>query len=106
MTQICKKEYNEILEVLKLLPSYDYLKIPPEKILYFKEHCAPDYDFKIDNPKKIHLLKNTYALYTQLYRDYIATEEEKSIINEILDLNTKKKEQAFSVTDLFKHNNN
>ena len=102
MTQICKKEYNEILEVLKLLPSYDYLKIPQEKILYFKEHCVTDYDFKIDNTKEINLSKGTYALYTQLYRDYIATEEEKTIINEILDLNTKKKEQDFLVKDLFK----
>ena len=45
MIQVYKKEYNEILELLKLIPSYDYLKIPSEKIEFFEKHAIKNYNF-------------------------------------------------------------
>ena len=49
MKTVCRKEYNEILEILKHIPSYDYFKIPDEKIEFFKTYSVKDYDFKIEN---------------------------------------------------------
>lgn len=101
MAQSCRKEYNEILEVLKLIPSYDYLKIPSEKIEYFKKHSIKNYDFKIDNLDSVKLSRNTYVIYTELYKEYIATNEEKEKINEILKLNRIKKQENWKEQDLF-----
>ena len=83
MKTICRKEYNEILELLKFIPSYDYLKIPDEKIEFFKTFSVKDYDFK----------------------DYIATVEEKSRIDEILLLNQKKKHQKYDSKEIFENRN-
>lgn len=105
MEPIYRKEYNEILEVLKHIPSYDYLKIPAEKIEFFKEHSIKDYDFKIDDINNAELSKNTYVIYTELYRDYIATEEEKKNIDDILILNIKRKEQKYDSKKIFAKEN-
>ena len=101
MPQVYKKEYNEILELLKLIPSYDYLKIPSEKIEFFKKHAVKDYDSTIKSTNKLNFSRGTYVIFTKLYRDYIATEEEKSKIDEILMLNEQKKIKELKVNDLF-----
>ncbi len=90
MKTICRKEYNEILELLKFIPSYDCLKIPDEKIEFFKTFSVEDYDFKIEDINTANVSREAYAIYTSLYRDYIATAEEKSRIDEILLLNQKR----------------
>ena len=103
MKSICRKEYNEILELLKHIPSYDYLKIPDEKIEFFKMFSVKDYDFKIEDINDAKISKETYVIYTSLYRDYIATNEEKSKIDEILLLNQKKKNQKYDKKSLFEN---
>lgn len=101
MKTVCRKEYNEILEILKHIPSYDYFKIPDEKIEFFKTYSVKDYDFKIENINDAKISRETFAIYTSLYRDYIATDEEKEKINEILLLNQKRKEEKYSSKKLF-----
>lgn len=101
MKTVCRKEYNEILEILKHIPSYDYFKIPDEKIEFFKTYSVKDYDFKIENINDAKISRETFAIYTSLYRDYIATNEEKEKINEILLLNQKRKEEKYSSKKLF-----
>lgn len=105
MKTICRKEYNEILELLKYIPSYDYLKIPDEKIEFFKTFSVKDYDFKIEDINSANISRETYAIYTSLYRDYIATDEEKSRIDEILLLNQKKKYQKYDSKEIFENKN-
>lgn len=101
MKTVCRKEYNEILEILKHIPSYDYFKIPDEKIEFFKTYSVKDYNFKIENINDAKISRETFAIYTALYRDYIATDEEKEKINEILLLNQKRKEEKYSSKKLF-----
>ena len=105
MKTICRKEYNEILELLKFIPSYDYLKIPDEKIEFFKTFSVKDYDFKIEDINNINVSREAYAIYTSLYRDYIATDKEKSRIDEILLLNQKKKHQKYDSKEIFENRN-
>lgn len=105
MKTICKKEYNEILELLKFIPSYDYFKIPDEKIEFFKTFSIKDYDFKIEDINNPNLSREAYAIYTSLYRDYIANDEEKSRIDEILLLNQKKKHQKYDSKEIFENKN-
>ena len=101
MKTVCRKEYNEILEILNHIPSYDYFKIPDEKIEFFKTYSVKDYNFKIENINDAKISRETFAIYTALYRDYIATDEEKEKINEILLLNQKRKEEKYSSKKLF-----
>ena len=101
MTQVYKKEYNEILELLKLIPSYDYLKIPSEKIEFFEKHAIKNYNFTIQSTNELKFSRTTYVIFTKLYRDYIATEEEKSKIDEILKLNEEKKRKELKTNELF-----
>lgn len=101
MIQVYKKEYNEILELLKLIPPYDYLKIPSEKIEFFKKHAIKDYDVNVESTNKLKFSRGTYVIFTKLYRDYIATEEEKLKIDEILKLNEQKKRKDLKINELF-----
>ena len=101
MIQVYKKEYNEILELLKLIPSYDYLKIPSEKIEFFEKHAIKNYNFTIQSTNELKFSRTTYVIFTKLYRDYIATEEEKSKIDEILKLKEKKKRKELKTNELF-----
>ncbi len=101
MIQVYKKEYNEILELLKLIPSYDYLKIPSEKIEFFEKHAIKNYNFTIQSTNELKFSRTTYVIFTKLYRDYIATEEEKSKIDEILKLNEEKKRKELKTNELF-----
>lgn len=106
MIQVYKKEYNEILELLKLIPSYDYLKIPSEKIEFFEKHAIKNYNFTIQSTNELKFSRTTYVIFTKLYRDYIATEEEKSKIDEILKLNEEKKRKELKINELFPNKNN
>ena len=101
MIQVYRKEYNEILELLKLIPSYDYLKIPSEKIEFFEKHAIKNYNFTIQSTNRLEFSRTTYVIFTKLYRDYIATEDEKTKIDEILRLNEEKKRKELKIKELF-----
>lgn len=90
------KAYVEVLEILKYFPKKDYMKIPEEKIEFYKNNKDKNYIFTI-NPKvdlsKQNISKEANAIIVNLYRDYFATEEQKVKIKEILELNQRKAEQ-------------
>lgn len=90
-----KKEYVEVLEVLNYISSGDYFKIPHEKLEFFEENKDLQYTFSYD--KKLSLAeqnvsREAMAILVQLYKDYIASPEEKDKIEEILRLNYIKNE--------------
>lgn len=88
MIQEYRKEYNEVLVLLDKIPSYDYNKIPGEEIEFFKNHSDKDY-LVDDNSDIREFSREAFAIYTRLFRDYIASEEEKQKLEEILALNRK-----------------
>lgn len=105
------KAYVEVLEILKYFPQKDYMKIPEEKIQFYKQNKDKNYVFTI-NPKedlsKQNISREANAIIVNLYRDYFATEEQKVKIKEILELNQKKAEQEkrkkYNQENLFRKN--
>ena len=84
--------YVEVLEILKHIPKKDYEKIPKEKIEFYKNNIDKNYRYIYDeiNPKT---LRKTDTILINLYKNYIATTEEKIKIEQILKLNERKLEK-------------
>jgi len=82
--------YVEVLEILKHIPKEEYNKIPEEKIEFYKNNMNKDYVYIYDSitPKT---MRKTEAILISLYKNYIANEDEKREIDEILRLNGMKK---------------
>lgn len=106
------RAYTEVLEIIKYFPKDEYSKIPTEKIEFYKNNMDRDYNFII-NPEvdlsEQNISKEANAIIVNLFLDYFATEEQKTKINEILDLNQRKEEEEkrekYNPNDLFKKNN-
>lgn len=93
MDRICKKSYNEILEILKYIPSEEYEKIPKDKIDVFKKHKDPSYQFEYNPFKSLNeqdVLRETKVLIVGLFRDVVASDVQKERLNIILNCNEKK----------------
>ena len=90
------RAYTEILEIIKYFSKEEYSKIPKEKIEFYKENMDANYNFTI-NPEidlsKQNISKEANAIMVNLFKEYFATEEQKTKINEILELNQKKSEK-------------
>lgn len=87
---LCAKDYNEVLYLLSFLSEKEYSKIPQNEIKFLKENSIKQYEFSNDfNYTKVSC--NALAIYVRLYRDYIANDQEKTLINEILELNSTNK---------------
>ena len=105
------KAYKELLEIIKHFPLEEYNRIPKEKIKFYEENMDKNYNFTI-NPNidlsEQNISRETKALIVTLYEEYFATEEQKQIIEEILELNQKKEEQEkrkkYNPQDLFETN--
>lgn len=100
MINIEKKEYNEVLALINLMPSYDFYKIPTDKLFFLKKHSIKKYEVNKNDVKNNNLSRKAYVMYLQLYKEYIATEEEIKKIDDILVLNDKIKREKYK--DVFK----
>lgn len=93
--------YTEALTILKYyLKEEDYNKIPKEKIEFFEKNSDSEYKYKIDKTKSYaeqSISRRTNTIIVYLYREYFVTEEEKRILDQILNLNeaNQKKIQAY-----------
>ena len=112
MTDIYKKAYTEVLEILSYLPEEEYSKIPIEKIVFYKENMDKNHIYKID-PKidltKQNISQETNAILVSLFRDYFATERQKKILNDLLNQNQRKleniKKEKYYSENIFKKEN-
>ena len=104
------RAYTEILEIIKYFPKEEYAKIPKEKIEFYKKNMDTNYNFTI-NPEidlsKQNISKEANAIMVNLFKEYFATEEQKTKINEILELNQikseKEKREKYNPEDIFKN---
>lgn len=103
------KAYTEVLAIIEHFSKEDYAKIPAEKIEFYKKNMDKNYNFTID-PKvdldKQNVSKEANAIIVNLFRDYYATEYQKTKIKEILNLNQMREEQEkrkkYNPDDIFK----
>ena len=99
--------YTEVYTILQDLNEKEYEKIPPEVIEAIEKNRNVDYEYELDNElelKEQQMLPETKAILFNLFRDYLATPEQKAKIirmqNEARQKNELKKQQMYNV-DVF-----
>ena len=78
-----KEAFTEVDSILKLLNQEDYNKIPKNVIEAIKQNQNKEYDFKINLNKDINnqgIMEETKAILYNIYRDYLATPEQRQEI--------------------------
>lgn len=104
-----KNSYTEVYTILQDLDDEEYNKIPPVLIKTLEENMNKDYEYEIDDDLELKdhkMLPETKAILFNLFRDYLATSEQKQKIikmqNEERAKNELKKQQKYE-TDIFKN---
>ena len=102
-----KKAYTEVYKILQKLKEEEYNKIPPEIIKSIKINRDEKYNYELDSTltlKEQTMLPETKAILFNLFRDYLATPEQKAKIirmqSEARQKNELKKQQMYN-TDVF-----
>ena len=107
-----KNAYKEVYMILQDLNEEEYSKIPSEIIKVLKENMNEEYEFEFDEElelKEQQMLPETKAILFNIFRDYLATPEQKNKIikmqNEERQKNEVKKQQMYN-TDMFVNKKN
>ena len=102
-----KNAYTEVYTILQELNEEEYNKIPPEVIETIEANRNKEYEYELDDELEIKdqpMLPETKAILFNLFRDYLATPEQKAKIirmqNEARQKNELKKQQMYN-TDVF-----
>ena len=102
-----KNAYAEVYTILQDLNEEEYNKIPPEVVEAIKVNRNEEYEYELDDElelKEQPMLPETKAILFNLFRDYLATPEQKAKIirmqNEARQKNELKKQQMYN-TDVF-----
>ena len=102
-----KNVYAEVYTILQELNEEEYNKIPPEVVKAIKLNRNEEYEYELDDElelKKQPILPETKAILFNLFRDYLATPEQKAKIirmqNEARQKNELKKQQMYNI-DVF-----
>lgn len=105
--------YTEVYVIINNLAKEDYNKIPLDMINAIRENRNKNYRFAIDEHLELReqkLLPETKAILFNLFRDYLATKEQRNkILNfqhiETINLEKKKKKEYKGSNNLFTSNN-
>ena len=107
--EVYSKAYKEVMTILKELPLDEYNKIPKDMINMFEANMSSDYSFEFDSGKSYeeqNFLEETEAIIYNIYRDYLATAEERKVMQDMQKVNNElseiEKESKYSSTDIFK----
>lgn len=102
-----KNAYKEVYTILQELNEEEYNKIPPEIIEAIRTNMNEEYEYELDEElelKEHQMLPETKAILFNLFRDYLATPEQKEKIirmqNEERQKNEIKKQKQYN-TDVF-----
>lgn len=102
-----KNAYTEVYTILQELNEEEYDKIPPEVVEAIKVNRNEEYEYELDDElelKEQPMLPETKAILFNLFRDYLATPEQKAKIirmqNEERQKNELKKQQRYN-TEVF-----
>ena len=102
-----KNAYTEVYTILQDLNEEEYNKIPPEVIETLDANRNKEYEYFLDDELELKdqpMLPETKAILFNLFRDYLATPEQRTKIikmqNEARQKNELKKQQMYN-TDVF-----
>ena len=95
--------YTEVYAILQYLNEEEYNKIPPEIVDAIRLNRNVEYEYTLNNEldlEKQPMLPETKAILFNLFRDYLATPEQKNKIirmqNEERQKNELRKQQLYS----------
>lgn len=98
-----KNAYAEVYTILQELNEEEYNKIPPEVIETIEKNRNEEYEYFLDDELELKdqpMLPETKAILFNLFRDYLATPEQKAKIirmqSEARQKNELKKQQMYS----------
>lgn len=77
------KVYKEINEILKYIPKEYIERIPPQLLEVIEQNMDENYEYKVEHIRDFEnqkMLNETRALLAVIYRDYLASDEEREII--------------------------
>ena len=104
-----RNAYTEVYTILQELNEEEYDKIPSEVIKAIEENMNKQYEYVLDDElelKEHTMLPETKAILFNLFRDYLATQEQKEKIvkmqNEERYKNELKKKQQYNA-DIFQN---
>ena len=102
-----KNAYTEVYTILQDLNEEEYNKIPPEVVEAIKANRNEEYEYELDAELELKdqpMLAETKAILFNMFRDYLATPEQKAKIirmqNEARQKNELKKQQRYNI-DVF-----
>ena len=102
-----KNAYTEVYTILQDLNEEEFNKIPPEVIETLDTNRNKEYEYFLDDELELKdqpMLPETKAILFNLFRDYLATPEQRTKIikmqNEARQKNELKKQQMYN-TDVF-----
>jgi len=90
--------------LLNYVDSEDWAKIPDDIIFYIKENKNEDYEWQYDESKSLEeqdLSRDTFSLLTYIMYTYVATDEERQQLDEIIEENTKSLEEKYDPSKIF-----
>lgn len=113
MVKITEKEYRcaykETIMIIDSLEENVKELIPKEKIEFYKKHMDEEHNFEIDYNKTIaeqNILYPTKCILANLFKEYIANEQDKKKIlekekEELIEIEKEKRER-YNPDDIFK----
>ena len=109
MMSNCNNAYAEVYTILQYLNEEEYNKIPPEIVDAIRLNRNVEYEYTLNNEldlEKQPMLPETKAILFNLFRDYLATPEQKNKIirmqNEERQKNEIRKQQLYN-TNVFEN---
>ena len=106
-----KCAYKEVYIIIENLDDEIRNKIPKEKIEFYKNYMDKEHIFELDLNKELseqNILYPTKCILANLFRDYIATEEDRVAIlkeeKEELNKLEEEKRKKYNPDDIFKNN--
>ena len=105
-----KKVLVQVDEILNYLPSEDFEKIPEDVRDLIKNYKDKDYVWKYDVSKELKnqdVDRDTIAFLSYLNMEYLLNEEQKTLMNQIHELNERKlekeKSEKYDINNIFKN---
>ena len=91
-----KNAYKEVYTILQELNEDEFNKIPPEIIEAIRANMNEEYEYELDDELELKdhkMLPETKAILFNLFRDYLATPEQKEKIIRMQNEERQKNEQ-------------
>lgn len=106
--EVYHKAFKEFMEIVKFFPKNEYKKIPKSFIQFIEENMDDSYEYTVehvDDFQNQEMLEETRVLLSIVYRDYLASDEEKEQIikieNEEYLQEEKIKQEKYDINALF-----